>query len=163
MTRKASETLAERNIPGPDDLDAAVGKAEAEGAVGVEAVEATGEAVAGAVVDGQRGARRVGAGEPGLGKGAGGSAAPHGEDPRHAGGEEGREGVGGQGRVGGERGGQAALDRGGGGEVDAEARDDAVGGALEQDAGELRAAEEQVIGPFERERRAGRGERRPPR
>ena len=51
-----------------------------------------------------------------------------------------------------ERGGLAALDLRRGGEVDPEARDDAVARAFEQDAGELGVAEHQVVGPFEAER-----------
>jgi hypothetical protein len=59
--------------------------------------------------------------------------------------------------VGGECGGGAALDRRSFGEIDAEASDDPVAAALEQDARELGPPEEQVIGPFELERRAGSG------
>lgn len=59
--------------------------------------------------------------------------------------------------MGGERGGGTALDCRSFGEIDAEPGDDAVPAAFEQDARELGPAEEQVIGPFELQRRAGRG------
>jgi len=111
--------------------------------------------VPGAVVDGEWSSGRVSAGEPGLGEGVGGGVAPQGEHPRHARGKQRGEGLRGEGCVGGECGGGAALDRRSFGEIDAEASDDPVAAALEQDARELGPPEEQVIGPFELERRAG--------
>jgi hypothetical protein len=157
MARKASETLAECDVPCPNRLDAAIVEAEAECTVGVEAFKAAGQAVPGAVVDGERGTGRVSAGEPGVGEGVGSGIAPKRQHSRHACCEQRGEGLWSYGCVAGECAGGAALDCRSRREVDAEAGDDAVANPLKQDAGELGPAEKQVVGPFEQERCARDG------
>jgi len=131
-----------------DDSDAAVGEAEAKRARFVEAVEA-----AFRVAGGKRGADRMGGGEPRGPDRRQAFAAPAAEPGFETGGKAPRQGAG-RDRV-------PEAGRAGGplGEIDSEADDHPILLALEQDAGELGAVEEQVVGPFDPHRRSVRSHR----
>ena len=139
------------DVPGADDLRAACG-VEAEGAVGFESGEMAGDGVIGAFVDGQWGADRVGASQPILHQLPGVALAPLVPAAAEGFGQQGCEILGRDGALERCRGSAGYVGRYG--EVHAEAGDDAVAAALEQDAGKLGAGQHEVVRPFQLEREA---------